>query len=71
MISTVLIPLLKDKSGNVTDKGNYRPIALSSVISKVFEHVLLGYVDHFMFTTDNQFGFKSKHSTDQCIYILK
>ena len=24
-----------------------------------------------LYTSDNQFGFESKHSTDQCIYILK
>ena len=28
MISTVLIPIIKNKSGDVTDKGNYRPISL-------------------------------------------
>ena len=30
--------LLKKKCGDHTDKNNYRPIALSSIISKVFEH---------------------------------
>ncbi|ELU02743.1 hypothetical protein CAPTEDRAFT_201559 [Capitella teleta] len=31
------IPILKDKSGNGWDIGNYRPIALSSAITKVLE----------------------------------
>ena len=70
MISTVLIPIIKNKSGDVTDKGNYRPIALSSVISKVFEHIL-DRIESFLYTTDNQFGFKAKHATDQCLYLLK
>ena len=71
MISTVLIPIIKNKSGDVTDKGNYRPIALSSVISKVFEHIILDRIESFLYTTDNQFGFKAKHATDQCLYLLK
>ena len=71
MISTVLIPIIKDKSGDVTDKSNYRPIALSSIMSKVLEHLLLNHIESFLYTSDNQFGFKAKHSTDQCIYVLK
>ena len=51
MISTVLIPIIKNKSGDVTDKGNYRPIALSSVISKVFEHIILDRIESFLYTT--------------------
>ena len=71
MISTVLVPIIKDKAGDVADKSNYRPIALSSVFSKIFEHVLLTYIEYYLYTSDNQFGFKAKHSTDQCIYLLK
>ena len=71
LISSVLIPIVKYRSGDVMDKGNYRPIALSSVISKVLEVLLLDRMEYYLFTSDNQFGFKSKHSTDQCIYILK
>ena len=54
MISTVLIPIIKDKSGDVTDKSNYRPIALSSIMSKVFEHLLLDHMESFLYTSDNQ-----------------
>ena len=67
LISSVLIPIVKDKSGDVMDKGNYRPIALSSVISKAFEVLLLDRMEYCLLTSDNQFEFKSKHSTDQFI----
>ena len=40
MINSVIIPLIKNKCGDQTDKNNYKPIALSSIISKVFEHVI-------------------------------
>ena len=42
MINSVSVTLVKSKSGDLhlTDKKNYRPIALSSLVSKVFEHVI-------------------------------
>ena len=40
MIST-LIPLVKDKLGDITANNNYRSIALSSLIVKVFDWVVL------------------------------
>ena len=53
-----------------SDKNNYRPIALSSIISKVFEHIIIICLEEYLWTNDNQFGFKSGHSTDLCIYAL-
>ena len=41
MIKSIIVPLVKNKCGNLADKINYRPIALSSISSKVFEHVIL------------------------------
>ena len=41
MIKSIIVPLVKNKCGNLADKNNYRPIALSSIASKVFEHVIL------------------------------
>ena len=71
MLSVTLVPVIKDKAGKVGSIDNYRPIALASVISKVLEIVLLEHLSPYIFTSDNQFGFKRKHSTDFCIYALK
>ena len=70
-IKTVLVPIIKDKTGDATDKSNYRPIALASVISKVLEMVILVKCEMYLHTSEHQFGFKSGHSTDLCIYTLK
>ena len=70
MLDSVVVPLVKNKNGDLSDKNNYRPIALSSTISKVFENVILHKLEEYLGTTDNQFGFKSGHSTDVCVYPL-
>ena len=67
----VLIPILKSKSGDVTDTGNYRPVALTSTLSKLFELLLLERLECYLLTSDAQFGFKARHGTDMCIYVLK
>ena len=71
MLMVVLTPVIKDKAGKITAKDNYRPIALANIISKVFEIILINRMSEYIETEANQYGFKKKHGTDQCIYILK
>ena len=71
MIETTIVPIVKNKSGNLSDSNNYRPIALATIVSKMLESVLLLKCVEYLSTSDNQFGFKSLHSTDLCIYTLK
>ena len=71
LMSVVLVPIIKDKSGMINSKDNYRPIAIASTMSKLLEKVLLERLKNYLFTSSHQFGFKSKHSTDACIYVLK
>ena len=72
MIETTIVrPIVKNKSGNLSDSSNYRPIALATIVSKMFKSVLLFKCAECLSTSDNQFGFKSSHSTDLCIYTLK
>ena len=53
------------------DTSNYRPVAVATVVSKLLEHFILSNISPFLGTTDNQFGFKAGHSTDQCTFLLK
>ena len=71
LIKVVLVPLLKSKSGLITDSDNYRSIALANILSKLLEHVIPSRCEVYLTTSDNQFGFKSKHSTDQCLFAFK
>ena len=67
----VLVPVIKDKTGKLSDKDNYRPIALASVISKVFERIMFDKISRYLDVEPNQYGFKKKSGTDLCIYALK
>ena len=70
-MKTALVPIVKNKTGDTSDKNNYRPIAIVTAASKLFEICILKVLDAYLITHDHQFGFKSKHSTDMCIFTVK
>ena len=70
LVDTVIVPIAKDKKGGLGSKNNFRPIALTTIMSKLFEILILNrYGD--LHSTDNQFGCKKTHVTDLCVYTLK
>ena len=70
-MTTMLVPILKNKNGDIASKSNYRPIALSTVASKILEMILVNHIEEYIVTTENQFAYKKGHSTDMCIFTLK
>jgi len=70
-LNTTIVPICKNKNGNMSDNSNYRPVAVATVVSKLLEHFILSNISAILGTTDNQFGFKAGHSTDQCTFLLK
>ena len=71
IMKVIIIPLLKSKLKDPSSSDNYRPIAIATSISKLFELVMLDRMNSFLATADNQFGFKQNHSTDMCILLMK
>ena len=57
----------------ITTILNYRygPIALVTAASKIFEICILEVLEMYLITHDHHFRFKSKHSTDMCIFTVK
>jgi len=55
----------------MSDTSHYRPVAVATVVPKLLENFMLSNISPFIGTTDNQFGFKAGHSTDQCTFLLK
>ena len=70
MMGTTIASIIKNKCGNLADSNNYRPIAIATIVSKLFESIILHKCEEFLYTCDNQFGFKPKRSTELCIYTL-
>ena len=71
LLRVILSPIVKDKNGDICNTSNYRPIALSTIIFKVLEGVILHRCSGFLGTADNQFAYKEKHGTDMAIAVLK
>nr|CAI5865274.1 unnamed protein product [Callosobruchus analis] len=67
-----VVPILKKGDEELMD--NYRPIALSSVLSKIFEYCyadrLVRFLDTYNILSKNQFGFRAKHSTSDAIFAF-
>ena len=71
MLKSVIIPIIKNKNKRISDKDNYRPICLANVFTKVVEKVLYSRMEGYLQSTSNQFGFKRKHGTEMCVFVLK
>jgi hypothetical protein len=67
----IVIPLLKDRNGNVCSSENYRGITVSPVISKIFELCLLQKFGSFFETHDLQLGFKKNVGCGPAIFTVQ
>ena len=68
---STVVSIPKGKNVNLTDSSNYRGIALSSIFVKIFDLVVLSRYDDRLCSSDLQFGFNAKHSTNTCTMVLK
>ena len=69
LLST-LVPIPKNKRKSLNKSDNYRAIALSSILGKLLDVILLKKCQHVFKSSDLQFGFKKKHSTNQCTFVV-
>ncbi len=62
------------KKGDRSNPSNYRPIALSSRLSKAFETILnrkfLKHLSSFNLLSDHQYGFRKRRSSDDLLAFL-
>ena len=49
-MKTAIVPIIKNKAGNFSDKANYRPITLVTACSKISEFCLLIKLEKYLHT---------------------
>ena len=69
-MDSVIVPVIKNKNKRINDKGNYRPICLSTVCSKMVEMALARRLSDSLNSSHNQFGFKLEVMELSYVYLL-
>jgi hypothetical protein len=71
LMRTIVVPIIKNKTGDSSDMNNYRPISLATIAAKVFDGLLNECLTDYVKIHDAQFGFKMGVSTESAILALK
>ena len=71
LLLSKLAPIPKNKRGTKSDSSNYRAIAISSLLGKIFDLIVLTEQCKSLQTDQLQFGFKQHSSTVICTALLK
>ena len=67
---SILIPIPKGSRVDVRKTQNYRAIALSSILGKILDNIIITSQRNVLKTSDLQFGYKSNCSTIMCSTLV-
>ena len=67
---STMVPIPKNKRKSLNYSSNYRTIALSSILGKLLDQLLLNKYNHGFNTSDMQYGFEKRHGTTQCTFVV-
>lgn len=70
MTSGTMVPIPKGSRKLLSNSDNYRAITLSSIISKIFDWVILIKENDALISSNLQFGFKEHVSTTHCTFTM-
>jgi hypothetical protein len=71
LLVCALSPIVKDPNGDISSSKNYRGIAISSLVLKVFDNCLLLLFGNLLSNDVLQFGFQKGCSTVQCTWAVQ
>ena len=71
MLLGTIIPIVKNKQKSISDSSNFRAITFSSILGKMFDNIIPALNSSILSSSNYQFGFKPKHSTVNCSFVLK
>ena len=69
LLVCTLVPIVKDRLGDKSSSDNYRAIAISSLLLKIFDWIILMLHGNSLDTSDLQFGFQTGSSTLMCTWV--
>ena len=69
LLLSTMVPIIKDKLGDITSSNNYRSIAISSLILKIFDLAIISVFGEFLKFDDLQFGYQTEVSTSMCSWL--
>ena len=70
LLLATLVPLIKNKLGNTCSSKNYRSIAISSLILKIFDWLIILLFGDTLGLDDLQFSYQPKCSTTMCSWLV-
>ena len=69
-MKTAIVSIIKCKTGNSSDMNNYRPIALVTACSKIFEPCLLEIIEVSLHDTQINSLTLKNNTRQTCAYII-
>ena len=70
LLFCAIIPLVKDPSGSLDSSANYRGIAISSLMLKIWDWIVIFLHGDSLSSDELQFGFKKASSTTLCTWSV-
>ena len=68
LLLATLVPLIKDKLGSINESKNYRSIAMSSLILKLLDWIILLLFGNSLGVDELQFAYQPGSSTSMCTW---
>ena len=69
LLLAILVPIIKDKLGNISSSKNYRSIAISSLILKIFDWIVILLFGETFGLDDLQFSYQAGCSASMCTWL--
>ena len=69
-LSSVILPIPKNKKKSLNDSNNYRGIAIGNIVGTILDILIRNSNKHIFSSCHLQFGFKEHHSMTQLTLLV-
>lgn len=71
LMRKIVVPVVKNEIGDISDRKNHRLISLATTTAKIVDHILDIIMERHLNYHDAQFGFRAGLFSDSSILSLK